>query len=91
MPRPERPAAPRTKDAPLRAALANRRGRALDEGIAAACYTHGVRLGLAGEPLPDWLPTAPRWAREALGTGHASGLAIHRREKRGDSAGGPMP
>ena len=70
------PAPRRINDAPLRAALENRRGRAFDEAISGVCYTHGVRLGLAGEALPDWLPTAPRWAREALRAGHASGTAI---------------
>ncbi|MFC7474510.1 hypothetical protein ACFQS7_09110 [Dankookia sp. GCM10030260] len=66
----------RINDAPLRAALENRRGRVFDEALSGVCYTHGVRLGLAGDALPGWLPTAPRWAREALRTGHASGLAI---------------
>jgi len=70
------PSARRINDAPLRAALENRRGRAFDEALSGVCYTHGVRLGLAGQALPDWLPTAPRWAREALRTGHASGTAI---------------
>jgi hypothetical protein len=70
------PAARRINDAPLRAALENRRGREFDETLSGVCYTHGVRLGLAGDPLPRWLPTAPRWAREALRTGHASGTAI---------------
>jgi hypothetical protein len=65
----------------LRAALENRRGRVFDEAISGVCYTHGVRLGLAGEPLPEWLPTAPRWAREALKAGHASGTVISGREK----------
>jgi len=74
----------RINDAPLRAALENRRGRAYDDVISGVCYTHGVRLGLAGEPLPTWLPTAPRWAREALRTGHASGTAI---SGRGESSG----
>lgn len=71
----------RINDAPLRAALANRRGRQFDEGLSAVCYTHGVRLGLAGEDLPDWTPTAPRWARDALRTGHTSGTAIAGRER----------
>src|SRR6476620_5490355 len=70
------PPARRINDAPLRAALENRRGRVFDEALSGVCYTHGVRLGLAGEALPGWLPTAPRWAREALRTGHASGAAI---------------
>jgi hypothetical protein len=76
--RPEvEPDAPRRiNDAPLRAALENRRGRVYDEVISGVCYTHGVRLGLAGEALPDWLPTAPRWAREALRAGHDSGMSI---------------
>ena len=51
-------------------------GISADEALSGVCYTHGVRLGLAGHPLPRWLPTAPRWAREALRTGHASGTAI---------------
>ena len=67
-------------DAPLRAALENRRGREYDEVIVGVCYTHGVRLGLAGESLPAWLPTAPRWAREALRSGHGSGSAISGRD-----------
>lgn len=71
----------RINDAPLRAALENRRGRDLDEAISAVCYTHGVRLGLAGEALPAWLPTAPRWARDAMRAGHASGTAISGRER----------
>ena len=71
----------RINDAPLRAALENRRGRAFDEAISCVCYTHGVRLGLASEPLLEWLNTAPRWAREALRAGHASGTAITGREK----------
>ncbi|MDO9711311.1 hypothetical protein [Paracraurococcus lichenis] len=71
----------RINDAPLRAALENRRGRAYDETISGVCYTHGVRLGLAGEALPDWMPTAPRWAREALRAGHASGTAISGRKR----------
>ena len=71
-----RPSARRMNDAPLRAALENRRGRVFDEALSGVCYTHGVRLGLAGDPLPRWLPTAPRWAREALRTGHASGTSI---------------
>jgi hypothetical protein len=66
----------RINDAPLRAALENRRGRPLDEAISGVCYTHGVRLGMAGEALPDWLSTAPRWAREALRAGHASGTTM---------------
>ena len=69
-------AARRINDAPLRAALENRRGRELDDAIHGVCYSHGVRLGLAGEALPDWLPTAPRWAREAMAAGHASGSAL---------------
>lgn len=76
------PKARRINDAPLRAALENRRGRVFDEVLSGVCYTHGVRLGLAGEDLPRWLPTAPRWAREALRTGHASGLAISGRGER---------
>lgn len=70
----------RVNDAPLRAALQNRRGRPYEEAIAQACYTHGVRLGLAGEPLPDWMPTAPRWARESLSNGYASGHAVSGRD-----------
>ena len=75
MPEP-RPAGPRINDAPLRAALENRRGRPFDESIHGVCYSHGVRLGLAGEAMPAWVPSAPRWAREALAAGHASGAAI---------------
>ena len=74
------PPARRINDAPLRAALEHRRGRDYDEAIAGVCYTHGVRLGLAGQPLPAWLPTAPRWARQALRSGHASGAAISGRD-----------
>lgn len=70
------PMARRINDAPLRAALENRRGRDYDEALSGVCYTHGVRLGLAGEALPDWMPTAPRWARQAPRGGHASGMAI---------------
>ena len=75
-----RPAGPRINDAPLRAALENRRGRTFDESIHGVCYSHGVRLGLAGEALPSWVATAPRWAREALAAGHASGMAISGRD-----------
>lgn len=78
------PAPRRINDAPLRAALENRRGRPFDEAISGVCYTHGVRLGLAGEALPAWLPTAPRWAREALRAGHASGTAISGRGQAPD-------
>lgn len=78
------PGSRRVNDSPLRAALENRRGRLYDEVISGVCYTHGVRLGLAGEPLPDWMPTAPRWARAAMRTGHASGLAIAGRSPSAD-------
>jgi hypothetical protein len=78
------PAPRRINDAPLRAALENRRGRDYDETISGVCYTHGVRLGLAGEALPAWVPTAPRWAREAMKTGHASGAAINGRGAQDD-------
>jgi hypothetical protein len=59
------------QDTPLRVALAGRRGRHYDETLAAVCHSHGKRLGRAGAALPDWLPTAPRWARQAMVAGHA--------------------
>jgi hypothetical protein len=41
-----------------------------------ACFDHGIRLAQAGADLPDWLFTAPRWARAAVAIGRSSALRM---------------
>jgi hypothetical protein len=70
-------------DAPLRVVLEGRRGRPFEEALAAVCRNHGVRLGLMGSALPDWLAEAPRWARKSMEQGHAQGAAVAARRAGG--------
>jgi hypothetical protein len=63
-------------DATLRLTLSGQRVLPYDERLTVACFDHGIRLAQAGANLPDWLATAPRWARAAVTIGRSSALRV---------------
>ena len=63
-------------DATLQLTLSGQRVLPYDERLTAACFDHGIRLAQAGANLPDWLATAPRWARAAVVIGRSSALRV---------------
>jgi hypothetical protein len=83
---PEAPPRP-VNDTPLRVVLEGRRGRPFEDALAVVCQNHGMRLGLAGTELPEWLAEAPRWARKSMERGHAQGMAMAAR--RAGAGGSP--
>ena len=63
-------------DATLRLTLSGQRVLPYDERLTVACFDHGIRLAQAGADLPDWLVTAPPWARAAVAIGRSSALRM---------------
>jgi hypothetical protein len=63
-------------DATLRLSLSGQRVLSYDERLTVACFDHGIRLAQAGADLPDWLASAPRWARAAVAIGRSSALRV---------------
>jgi hypothetical protein len=63
-------------EATLRLTLSGRRVLPYDERLTVACFDHGIRLAQAGADLPDWLASAPRWARAAVAIGRSSALRV---------------
>jgi hypothetical protein len=63
-------------DATLRLTLAGQRVLPDDERLTVTCFDYGIRLAQAGANLPDWLASAPRWARAAVTIGRSSALRV---------------
>jgi len=63
-------------EATLRLTLSGQRVLPYDERLTVVCFDHGMRLAQAGANLPDWLATAPRWARAAVAIGRSSALRV---------------
>jgi len=63
-------------DAALQLTLSGQRVLPYDERLTVVCFDHGTHLAQAGAGLPDWLATAPRWARAAVAIGRSSALRV---------------
>lgn len=63
-------------DATLRLTLSGQRVLSYDERLTVACFDHGIHLAQTGANLPDWLATAPRWARVAVAIVRSSALRV---------------
>jgi hypothetical protein len=74
----------------LRTALAGRRTLPYCDAMTVACFDAGIFLAQAGMDMPEWLATAPPWARAAVSVGHsaskraleADGLTFQRESAR---------
>lgn len=60
----------------LHATLAGRRALPYDAGLIPACFDYGIFLAHGRMDLPDWLTTAPGWARATVAIGQASALRV---------------
>jgi hypothetical protein len=58
----------------LYATLAERRALPYDAGLIPACFDYGIFLAHGRLDLPEWLDTAPHWARAAVVIGRSSAL-----------------
>jgi hypothetical protein len=67
----------------LQTTLAGRRALPYSDALTVACFDFGISLAQTGADLPDWLATAPQWARATVVIGRSATLRAIREERFG--------
>lgn len=68
--------------AALRVPLSGRRVLPYDERLTVACFDYGIHLAQTGADMPEWLTTAPHWARTAVAVGRSSAVRMIEEDRR---------
>ena len=58
----------------LQTTLAGHRALSYCDALVVSCFDFGISLAQTEADLPDWLGTAPRWARTAVVIGRSATL-----------------
>jgi hypothetical protein len=65
----------------LQTTLAGRRVLPYSDALAVTCFDLGISLARDGADLPDWLGTAPQWARAIVVIGRSATLRAIREDR----------
>lgn len=65
----------------LQTTLAGRRVLPYSDALTVTCFDFGISLAHAAADLPDWLDTAPQWARAAVVIGRSATLRAIREDR----------